>query len=239
MATRTEGPVAFVAGATGYTGREVVRALAARGVVAVAHVRPDSPALEQWRRRFAELGARIDTTPWQPDAMAATLAALRPTYVFALLGTTRARAAAAARAGQAPADYGAVDYGLTVLLLRAAAALAPPPRFIYLSAVGASASAGSAYMRARGRVEAELAGSGMPYLAFRPGFISGPDREEWRPAERILASFTDVGMRLLGALGARRLSARFRSRTGQELAESMVRRALEPGPSRILEGEGI
>ena len=34
--------IAFVAGATGYTGREVVRLLAERGVRTLAHVRPDS-----------------------------------------------------------------------------------------------------------------------------------------------------------------------------------------------------
>src|SRR5215208_1501420 len=65
---------AFVAGATGYTGREVVRQLVERGVRAVAHVRPDSPRLAEWRERFAELGAEVDATPWEEPAMRASLA---------------------------------------------------------------------------------------------------------------------------------------------------------------------
>ena len=86
----------FVAGATGYTGREVVRACAERGVETVAHVRPDSTSRDEWERRFAAMGARADATPWEPQAMRATLAALRPTHVFALLGTTQARSKRAA-----------------------------------------------------------------------------------------------------------------------------------------------
>ena len=45
----TTASPAFVAGATGFTGREVVRLLVERGVPAVAHVRPDSPRLEEWK----------------------------------------------------------------------------------------------------------------------------------------------------------------------------------------------
>ena len=56
--------IAFVAGATGYTGREVVRLLSGRGVRTVAHVRPDSPRVEEWRRRFETEGAAVDVTPW-------------------------------------------------------------------------------------------------------------------------------------------------------------------------------
>ncbi len=230
--------IAFVAGATGYTGREVVAALAARGAAAVAHVRPESSRLPEWRERFAALGARVDATAWQPDAMAATLAALRPTHVFALLGTTRARAAAAVRAGGPAADYEAVDYGLSVLLLRAAAACGSRPRFVYLSSLGAGGTGGNAYIRARNRVEAELRASGLPFLIVRPSFITGDDREESRPGERVGAAALDWGTRLLGALGARRLRDRFRPRTGRELAASIVRLALE-GREGVVEAEQL
>jgi uncharacterized protein YbjT (DUF2867 family) len=60
---------AFVAGATGFTGREVVRVLRERKVDTVAHVRPDSAKLEAWRARFEAQGARVDTTAWETDAM--------------------------------------------------------------------------------------------------------------------------------------------------------------------------
>src|SRR5688572_30132997 len=86
---------AFVAGATGYTGRHVVKALRQREVAVVAHVRPDSPQLENWRTRFAALKATVSTTPWQPETLGETVRRVQPTYVFALLGTTRARARAA------------------------------------------------------------------------------------------------------------------------------------------------
>ena len=82
-------PRAFVAGATGFVGRAVVAALRERGVEVIAHVRPGSAREADWRARFAELGAEVDTTAWEPAAMTATLAARAPTHVFFLIGTTR------------------------------------------------------------------------------------------------------------------------------------------------------
>jgi nucleoside-diphosphate-sugar epimerase len=78
----------FVAGATGLTGRAVVAELRARGWSAIAHVRPDSGALESWRANFDAIGAEIDTTAWEQDALTATLRERAPSVVFALLGTT-------------------------------------------------------------------------------------------------------------------------------------------------------
>ena len=173
--------------------------------------------------------------------LAAALAAFRPTHVFALLGTTRARAAAAARESAAPADYEAVDHGLSALLLRAAAAAraaGAPARFVYLSSLGATATGGNAYLRARGRVEALMRESGLPYLIVRPAFISGPDREERRRLERLLARTTDWGTALLAAFGATRLRARLRPHTAAELAESMVRLALS-GREGVVESDEL
>ncbi|HET9985158.1 MAG TPA: NAD(P)H-binding protein [Longimicrobiales bacterium] len=231
---------AFVAGATGYTGREVVRILAERGADVAAHVRPDSSRLGEWRRRFEGMGARVDATPWEPGAMAATLTALRPTHIFALLGTTRARARTAERVGGAAADYEAVDYGLTALLLRASVQSGARPRFVYLSALGARPDTANAYLRVRGRLEAEIRASGLSYLIVRPSFITGPDRDESRPAERAAAVAVDAALRVAAALGARRLRARYRSRTGAELAEALVRLATGPGATdRIIEPENL
>src|SRR5262245_54108830 len=83
---------AFIAGASGYTGREVIRVLVARGVQTVAHVRPDSPRRAALVRELEADGASVDVTPWQDAAMVKTLTAISPSVVFALLGTTRARA---------------------------------------------------------------------------------------------------------------------------------------------------
>jgi nucleoside-diphosphate-sugar epimerase len=238
---------AFVAGATGYTGRAVVQALAARGVETVAHVRPDSSALTAWVARFGAMpvagsdhGVRTDSTPWNRVAMESTLTALRPTHVFALLGTTRARrrqavgrgtAVPGAARGAVPDTYETVDYGLTACLLHAAVAAGRAtqvwPRFIYLSAIGVSAGSSSRYMAARGRIEEELRGSGLSYVIARPVFISGPDREERRPAERLAATVVDGVLGFARALGARRLRERYASLTGPELAAALVHLAID------------
>ncbi len=48
-------------GATGYTGRAVVSELRERGFEVVAHVRPDSTQLDEWRSRFAQLGFGLES----------------------------------------------------------------------------------------------------------------------------------------------------------------------------------
>lgn len=237
---------AFVAGATGYVGRALVRVLAGRGGRGggvIAHVRPDSPQRDAWRARFAALGATVDATPWDEDAMAATLAARRPAAVFALLGTTRKRARAAAAQGRAD-GYEQVDYGLTALLLRATQRAAretgTTPRFVYLSSVGADAAARNPYLAVRGRLEAELRASGLPWTVARPSFITGPDRDESRPAERIGAAVVDAALALPGWLGARRLRDRWRSTTADELARALVRLAEDPrAAGAVVEGDGL
>jgi uncharacterized protein YbjT (DUF2867 family) len=217
-----------VAGATGYTGRGVVAELRARGLSVVAHVRPDSPRLDDWRRDFAGLGASVDMTAWEPAAMRATLAGLRPALVFSLLGTTRARARRAARTGRAE-SYLSIDLGLSLVLLQAAAECGSRPRFVYLSATGADARARSEYMRVRGRVEAEVRASGLPWLIARPTFITGPDRDERRPLERAGAALMDAALLIAATFGAGGWRARFASTTGSELARALVDLALDPG----------
>lgn len=230
---------AFVAGATGYTGREVVRLLRARGVETIAHVRPDSPQLEAWRERFGALGASVDATPWRPEAMANTLRRVRPSVVFALLGTTRRRGRAAARAGRSE-DYQTVDYGLTHLLIGAAVESGARPRLVYLSAAGVSEGTRNAYLASRARIEAELRTSGLPFVVARPSFITGADRDEPRPLERAAAEVADAALGVIGRLGGRKLAERYRSTTGGELAGALVRLALAPGaPAQVVESEGL
>lgn len=227
-------PIAFVAGATGYTGREVVKQLVARGARAVAHVRPDSSSLAAWRERFAALGAEVDTTPWEASAMQSRLTALGPSLVFALLGTTRHRMK------QDQSSYESVDYGLTALLIRAATALEPRPKFIYLSSMGVGPGARGAYLRARQRAEEELAGSGLPYLIARPSFITGEDRDEARPGERAAAAAADGILSALGRLGAARLRDRYRSTDAATLARALVGYALDDGAvDRVLSSDQL
>lgn len=227
--TNPKKPLAFVAGATGYTGLAVVRALRERGIATIAHVRPDSSRLDQWRAMLTELGAQVDTTAWDEAALTATLSARQPTLVFALLGTTRARKKKTARAGEDPATatYRAVDYGLTALLIRAAVASGAQPRCVYLSAVGVSPSAKGEYYRARVDAEVDLIASGLPYVIARPSFITGPDRLEDRPSERVGAAVIDGALAVVGGLGLRSVRDRYRSLTGPQLGVALVALALD------------
>jgi uncharacterized protein YbjT (DUF2867 family) len=218
---------AFVAGATGYTGREVVRALRSQGIRTLAHVRPDSPHGASFGARFFALGAEPDSTPWRPEAMAATLARARPDLVFALLGTTRRRMRRAAAAG-AEESYQTVDYGLTRMLLDAAVACGTRPRFVYLSSMGVSPRSQIPYVKVRARLEEELRRSGIPFTIVRPSFITGPDRDEDRPLERVGAALVNGVVGILARAGYHGAD-RWRSRTAAELAGALVRLALDPG----------
>ena len=219
--------IAFVAGATGYTGREVVRVLVARGVRTVAHVRPDSSRVDEWRKRFEGMGAAVDSTPWRDAEMALTLSSLQPTHVFSLLGTTRARRRASRAAQKLDESYEAIDYGLTAMLIRAAVASGSRPRFVYLSSIGVREHTSNPYLVARWRAESELRASGLPHTIARPSFITGPDRDESRPAERIAAAIADALAGVGRVFGAQRLAGSVRSMTGPELAEGLVRHAFE------------
>jgi nucleoside-diphosphate-sugar epimerase len=229
---------AFVAGATGYTGREVVRILATRGVTTIAHVRPDSRELEQWRERFAAMGAQTDITPWDSDALAATFRRLGVDCVFALLGTTRVRMQAEKRTSGKNADYDAVDYGLTALLIDAAARQeGTRPTFVYLSAAGVERfGTSNAYYAARVKAERKLRESGVPYVIARPGLISGPDRRESRPSERAIARLLDCALGVAGALGARRVRDTYRSISGVQLGAALVALALDTQARNVVAG---
>ncbi len=214
---------AFVAGATGLTGRHVVERVLARGVAAVAHVRPDSPRIKEWRERFVGSGASVDDTPWEADAIARTIAERRPTEIFACLGTTRARAKETARAGgdASRESYDAVDVAMTEMLIAAARAAGSVERFVYLSSIGAGPGARGSYLEARTRVESTLEKSGVPYTIVRPSFIVG-DRDVPRGGENVFGAVANAGLGVLGALGARTLRDRYRSISGADLAEAMV-----------------
>jgi uncharacterized protein YbjT (DUF2867 family) len=217
---------AFVAGATGYTGREVVRELRAHGVPAVAHVRPENPRLAEWEARFQAHYAVMDTTPWELYALRETLLRWQPTHVFALLGTTRARLRAAHRAGHAD-SYQTIDYGLSAQLLQALLLTGFQAKFSYLSSIGVSERAKPDYLAVRWRMESELRASGVPYVIARPAFITGDDREDFRFGERALARLSDGFFGVAAAVGVGALRDRFGSMTGAQLARALVKAALD------------
>lgn len=236
--------LAFVAGATGFVGRQVVAQLAARGRKVIAHVRPDSAQLESWRARFSELGAQADATPWQLEPFTERLCELAPSHVFLCLGTT-ARRAKADRLGKDP--YEAIDYGLTKLVADAASAAhasspAVMPRLVYLSSVGADPRARSRYLSWRGRAEESVRASGLPWVIARPSVITESAvaaRDDRRPAERAAAIIGDCGLAVLGALGGKRLRARYRSTTPEVLAAALIRLAEDAPDGLIADGDDL
>jgi uncharacterized protein YbjT (DUF2867 family) len=230
MATSFSTASALVFGATGYTGRAVVAALRAHGVATVAHVRPGSASAVDWRSRFEALGAVVDDTPWDAAAIAATIAARRPTHLFALLGTTRRRAA---REGIAD-PYESVDYGLTKMVLDGAVGAGHLPRFVYLSALGVRGDTTNPYLAARARIEQALQASRLPFLIVRPALITGSDRAESRPAERVAALVIGAALGALAAIGIRRPRERFGTLTGTQLAEGMTVLALAARDARLV-----
>lgn len=232
-------PTIFIAGATGYTGQALVRVAREAGHTVVAHVRPGSPSGDRLAPGFEALGATVDRTPWRPDALAAALAQVAPDAVFSLLGTTRAKARAAAAEG-AQATYESVDRDLTLMLHGAAATLPAPPRFVFLSSLGADKAGGNRYLQARASVEQALEAGSVPWTSARPSFITGPDREESRPGERVGAVLAGGGLSLLAAVGIRGPQARYGAMDADELARGLLRVAFSAAAAdRAIEAEGL
>ena len=219
MANKGLTTKALVFGATGYVGRQVVRRLCEKQVETIAHLRPDSGRMASRQEHFTEYGATPITVPWNATAIGETLATQRPTHVFSLIGTTRAQA----KSDAIPGDiYQAVDYRLTKLALDACTALETPPRFIYLSSVGASSKSRSAYLRARGQIEEQLQAGNLSWLSAQPSIITGHDRDVDRPAERWGAAIGDRLLRVASLFGARGLKERYVSTSATRLAEALV-----------------
>jgi uncharacterized protein YbjT (DUF2867 family) len=223
---------AFVLGATGFVGREVVRQLCVRGTPTVAHVRPDSSKMSDWRKRFAKYGATIDTSPWDGEALAQGLDRASATELYILIGTTRGRA----KADNIDGDiYEQIDYGLTKLAVEAARHTNAKPRLVYLSGMGADAKARGAYMRARGRAEDAVRRSGLAWVIARPAIITG-NRDESRAGERTAAVVGDGLLAVASVFGAKRLAARYKSTTPDVLASALIRLAEAPERDRVAEG---
>ncbi len=231
---------AFVGGATGHTGREVVRQLCERGIETVAHVRPNSPQLKSWRERFESSGAKVSTSSWGTGELESQFTDLKPTLVFALLGTTKARARRAAHSGGSPEreSYEAVDLGLTLELLEASTQSGCSPCFVYLSSAGAGSGMGH-YLQIRQRVEQTLTQCGLPYIIARPAAIVG-ERDEARPLEQWGSKMGDSLLALAGGLGMNKMHNRYRSTTNVILADALVTAALDPEVRNvILESETL
>jgi uncharacterized protein YbjT (DUF2867 family) len=217
----------LVAGATGYVGRHVVRHAHRAGHDVIAHVRPDSSSGDRAAAELVADGARVVRTPWTPDAWFRQLEREPVDRVVLLLGTTARRATAARRSGQADASQRAIDLDLTMLAIGTARAASPEIGLVYLSALGASAT-GNEYLRVRATVEAALLAGPNPFTVVRPSFITGADRTEARPGERIGAAAVDAFCAVLRLVGQRRRAATLASITGGALAHILVELASRP-----------
>jgi len=225
---------AFVLGATGFVGREVVRQLAASEKT-VAHVRPDSAKLAHWREVFGAQGADVDATPWDAAQLGARWRALAVDRVYILIGTTRGKAKQDRIAGNI---YEAIDLGLTTIAVDAAKASGRTPRLVYLSSVGANPTASSAYLAARGKAEAAITGSGLPWAIARPSIITG-ERDDGRLGERSAAVVGDGLLAVARVFGGKRLADRYRSTTPDVLAAALIRIANAPAADVVYDGAAL
>jgi hypothetical protein len=72
----------------------------------------------------------------------------------------------------------------------------------------------------------------VPYTIVRPSFISGSDRDEPRPGERVGSVVANIGLSVLGALGASTLRDRYATVAGVDLGRMLVRLARTEGFDR-------
>ena len=158
-------PTAFVAGATGYTGRALMELLATERTGWKA--RPHA-------RQTGKIDGAVVCDP--RDVQALTDGMRGCDAVVQLIGTVRANFA--------EGDYEAIDYGTTVALGEAARA-AGVPRLLLLSSVGAGSPRGK-YLAVKRKTEEWVERSGLEYTIVRPSFIVGQGRR----AAQLLGALT-------------------------------------------------
>jgi NADH dehydrogenase len=149
-------PIAFIAGATGYTGQRLVAQLRVPGSTWTA-------------RPHARTVGKVDgAIVCEPDNVPLLTEGLRGCdAVVQLIGTVRKNFD--------QGDYEKIDYGTTVALGQAAKA-AGVPRFLLLSSTLAGTGLGS-YLAWKKKTEEWVIASGLEYTVVRPSMITGPGRE--------------------------------------------------------------
>lgn len=212
----------LVFGASGYTGQALVAHARREGNETHAHFRPNSPRAQRLLPQFEALQASCHSVAWTAPTIAELIHSVAPTHVFCLLGTTKKKAAASGE----DASYASVDVGMTLMVLEAVATSSEPARFIYLSAAGVNAKARGAYLKARWEVEHVIRQRLSNWVIARPSFITGPDRAESRPGERVGALVSDGLLGFAGAMGFRGLQEQWGSLRGTELASGLVHHAM-------------
>ena len=146
----------LITGAGGFVGGAVARALAGHRLVL--------PSREPARLRTAGFTGEF---PPFTEALEAQVAAAAPEVVINLLGIIR----------ETPGASFALVHEEYTRRLVAGARAAGVKKFIQMSALGAAPDAASAYHRSKFAGERLVAGSGLPYVIFRPSFIDGPGQK--------------------------------------------------------------
>ncbi|WP_164012082.1 SDR family oxidoreductase [Pyxidicoccus trucidator] len=165
----------FVAGATGATGRTVMRQALARGVPVIAHVRPKSANSELAREWPLKAVVELSDTKTLVESMAGY------TTVLQLIGTMRKRF-------DAGDTYVTSDIGTTAQLVEAAKR-ASVDHFVLLSSTGAGRPVG-AYLKAKAEAERLVRESGIPWTVLRPPAFEG----EYHQPIPLLRLFTRLPM---------------------------------------------
>jgi uncharacterized protein YbjT (DUF2867 family) len=109
---------------------------------------------------------------------------------------------------------------------------------VYLSSVGADKSARSAYLRARGKAEDVVTGSGLPWVIARPSIITG-ERDESRLGERAAGIVGDGLLAVAGVFGGGKLRDRYRTTSPDILASALIRIGEAPVRDRIFDGADL
>jgi uncharacterized protein YbjT (DUF2867 family) len=159
-------PTAFVAGATGYTGRALLHEI----------------QKSEWKARpHARSAGKVEgAIVCDPRDVAKLTESMRGCdAVVQLIGTVRANFA--------EGDYEAIDYGTTVALC-AAAKPAGVPRILLLSSVGAGKPRGS-YLTWKRKTEQVVEQSGLEHTIVRPSVIGGEGRRGNQVLGALLSPF--------------------------------------------------
>ena len=223
----------LIVGATGYTGQAVVKLLREKNIHTVAHIRPDSPNRVYNTEMFSALGAVVDGSPWNENSFTEMLLQHKPTHIFSLLGTTKAKAKLASQKG-VRATYKDIDRDLSLLVLRSIEATdsqrSKPqmqPKYLFLSSIGVRQGTKNAYLQARAEVESQIRRSTIPWIIVQPSFISGSDRKESRPLERIGSILGDGLLGAMSIFGIKKPYQLYGTLRADQLAMGLVGCALD------------
>ncbi|MBK9975367.1 MAG: oxidoreductase [Planctomycetes bacterium] len=209
--------IAWLAGASGLVGGQLLNLLLNDASVTRVVTLGRSEFKRQhakWQQQVVDFGA-----------IAPGLAA--PTVAFCCLGST-------IKVAGSKQAFARVDHDFVLSFAQAAKA-AGAATFVLVSSIGASAKAGSFYLRVKGQTESDVQALGFAsvYVA-RPSMLLG-HRREFRLGERLaIPLFYGLWPLLIGPL------KKYRAIQAQVVAQAMLRAASQPKTGfHILESDAL